>query len=242
MRRHSACENPRVVTPPGCSHPLLRWRSKKVIGEIDAGHGAIEDKSPVLAGQVAFVHLQVAEFSPELKRMPAQYLGNPVRYGVGVVGLERDQGGRTDGEVVEVELGHILRISGIGIGDNPLRTETGHETQRGKRSLSTRRVVQVGRRAEEGQARLIHSGRSENLGVTYDKLLGASGRPRREARHACAAARQGAENGRIVEVVIERPVARLAIVEVDPLSDLVVRKRISLAIVEYVPAAGSMLG
>src|ERR1700733_5016478 len=141
--------------------------------------------------------------------MSARYLGKPVRYHVGVVGLERDQRGCADGEVVEIELGHILRISGIGVGDNPLGTGAGHETKRGKRRFSARRVVQMGRRTEESHPRLVDSGRPENLGVTCDELLGTSWRLRREAWPGCAAAGQGRENGRIVEVVIERQVACL---------------------------------
>src|ERR1700758_2153794 len=163
--------------------------------------------------------------------MPAHYLGKPVRYGVGGVGLKRDQRGCANAEVVEVELGHILRIIGIGIGNNSEGAGAGHEAQRGKRRFSTRRVVQVGSRAEEGCPRLVDSGRSDHLGVTYDELLGAGWRLRGEPWHACAVLRQGAEDGRIVKVVIERPVARLAIVEIDALSELVIPNSSSLAIV-----------
>src|ERR1700687_410325 len=164
--------------------------------------------------------------------MPAHYLGKPVRYGVGVIGLKRDQRGCADADVVvEIELGHILRITWSSIGNDAEGAGTGNETERGKRRFSTRRVVQVGSRAEEGRPRLVDSGRPDNLGVTYDELLGAGWRLRGESWHGGAVLRQGAEHGRIVKVVIERPVARLAIVEVDPLSDLVIRNNISLAIV-----------
>src|ERR1700680_166852 len=124
--------------------------------------------------------------------MLAHDLGKPVRYRVGVIGLERDQGGCADGEVVEIELGHILRISGIGIGDNAERTGTGHETERGKLRLATLRVVQVGGGAEEAEARLIHRRGPERFGITHYELLGSRWRLRGEAWNACAAAGQRA--------------------------------------------------
>src|ERR1700726_1750160 len=118
--------------------------------------------------------------------MPAHYLGKPVRYRVGVVGLKRDQRGCANVEVFEIELRHILRITWSSIGDNSEGTGAGHEAQRGKRRFSTRRVVQVGSRTEEGRPRLVDSGGSDHLGVTYDELLGAGWRLRGESWNACA--------------------------------------------------------
>src|SRR5215469_9339187 len=103
--------------------------------------------------------------------MSASYFGKPVRYGVSVVGLERDQRRGSDDEVVEIDLGYILLKSGKRIGDNPEATGPGHETERRKRRLTTGRVVQVGRRAEESHPRLVHGGRSDDLRITYHKLL-----------------------------------------------------------------------
>src|SRR5947209_1560742 len=161
--------------------------------------------------------------------MLAHYLRKSVRCRVGVVRLKRDQRGYADRKVVEVELRYILRKSGSGIGDNSLGSSAGDETERGKRRLPTRRLVQVGRGSEKGQTRLIHRGSSDTLSVTDDELLRPRWCRRRKAGNACLG--QGAIDRRIVEVVVERPVPRLAIVEVDPLSDLVVSNSVPSAVV-----------
>ncbi len=89
----------------------------------------------------------------------------------------------------------------------------------------------MGRGAEKGEPRLVDSGGSDHLGVTDDELLGAGWRLRGEAWHACAATGQVAENRRVVVVVVERPVAGLAVVKIDPLPNLVVANCIFVAVV-----------
>src|ERR1700751_2717589 len=161
--------------------------------------------------------------------MPARHFGKSVRYRVGVVGLERDQGWGADAEAVEVKLRHILRKSWKGIGNNSLGPGTGDKAKRGKRCLASLRLVQMCGGAEEGETRLIDRGGAERLGVADDKLLRPRWRLRGKTWHACC--RQGVVGSRIVEVVIERPVARLTVVKVDSLSDLVVVDPTLLAIV-----------
>src|SRR5579862_4001705 len=114
--------------------------------------------------------------------MPAHHLRKSIRRSVGVVWLERDQRGCADDEVVEIDLMHVLRKSGSGIGDNSKCIDTGDETERGEGCLATRRVVQVSRGAEERHARLIHGAGSESLGVADDKFLGTSRGLRGKAR------------------------------------------------------------
>src|SRR5579862_2649313 len=109
-------------------------------------------------------------------------LREPVRHRVSVIGLERDQRGCADDEVVEIDLRHVFRKSGSCIGDNAESADTGHETKRGKGCLATRRGVQVGSRSEERRARFIYSGRSEIASVADDEFLSAGWRARGEAR------------------------------------------------------------
>src|SRR6202044_2801621 len=139
--------------------------------------------------------------------------------------------GGADSEVVEINLRNILWKSRRSLGNDAERPGSGHKTQRCQRSLAAARVIQVGGRTEEGNPCLVHSGASDGLIVTDNELLRAGWRHRREAGHACAATGQGAVHGRIVKVIIEGPVARLQIIKVDPLSDLIVSNRIPLAIV-----------
>src|SRR5215469_2359020 len=94
----------------------------------------------------------------------------------------------------------------------------------------------MGSGPEKGRARLIYSGRSENLGVADDELLRPRRRLRGEAWHACSG--QGADNSRIVKVVVERPVAGLSVVEIDPLSDLVVGNCAPLAVIRIGSGGG----
>src|SRR5215472_1996855 len=174
--------------------------------------------------------------------MFAHYFRKSVGCRVSVIRLEGDQRGCTERKVVEIDLGYILRISRIGIGNNPLGAGTGNEPERGKRCLATHGVVQVGSGAEEGQPRLVHGCGSEGLGVTHDKLLGTGWGLGRKTGHAGATARQRAEDSRIVEVIIERPIASLLVVKIYPFPDLVVGNGIPVAVVFIRSCAGIDVG
>src|SRR5262249_48364682 len=162
--------------------------------------------------------------------MLALRYGKPVRHRVSIVRLEGDQRRGSDREVVEINLRNKLWKSRCGIGNDAKSPDAGHETERRQRRLATARVVQVRSGTEEGSARLVHRRGADGLIVADNELLRASWRYRGEAGNACATVGQGAVHGRVVKVVIKRPVARLAIVKVDPLPDLVVRNPILLPI------------
>ena len=131
--------------------------------------------------------MQVAGFAAEFERVLAHYFRKAIRSSVGVIRLERDQRGCTDSKVVEIDLWHILRISGIAIGVNPQGACTGNEPERRKRCLATLGVIQVGSCAEESQPCFINGGGSEGLGITYDELLSTGWSLRRKSRHTRAA-------------------------------------------------------
>src|SRR5947209_16927880 len=111
--------------------------------------------------------------------------------------LEGDQGGWAEREVIEIDLGHILRISDIAVWVNAKGAWASNEPERGKRCLATHRVIQVRGCAEEGQPCFIDCGGSKSFGVTYDELLGTGWSLRRESWHTRTAAGQRAENCRV---------------------------------------------
>src|SRR5580692_7286893 len=161
--------------------------------------------------------------------MFAYYLRKPIRHGVSIVRLERDQRRGADGEVVEIDLGDILRKPGCRIGDNAEATGTSHKTERGKRRFAARGVIQVSSRTEKSGSCFVHGRRSKSFGIAYDKFLGTGWRRCGEAWDGCAG--QRAQDRRIVEVIVERPITSLLIGEVDALADLVVSHSILLTVV-----------
>ena len=97
-RHHSACavKSSELYSSLGDSHSWL------LVGAPIAGSFKVRNQSrsrslliegvksrTIRAGQIAFVDLQVSEFSAELKRMFAYYLRKPIRHGVGATGAVR---------------------------------------------------------------------------------------------------------------------------------------------------------
>ena len=83
-------------------------------------------------------------------------------------------------------------------------------------------VVQSERRPCEVEPRLVHCRGAEVARVAHVELLSARGRNGGEAGDVGRERREGAQDSRVVEVVIERPVARQLIIEVNALRPLVV--------------------
>src|SRR5438034_1294878 len=78
---------------------------------------------------------------------------------------------------------------------------------------------------EEAQAKLIHRGRAKRFVVVYDDLLCTGFRDAGKAWHAGV---QGIEVIRVVEVIIKRPIAGHLVIEVYPLSVLVIPNPVPL--------------
>src|SRR5581483_4805430 len=106
------------------------------------------------------------------------------------------------------------------------RSQAGNETEIGKLSALALRLVGGCRRAHEAEASLVNRGGSENPGVTEHRLL----RPGRgdgcEARHVSA---KWIGYGRIIEMIIDRPVACELINNIHALAGLVVHNLARIA-------------
>ena len=154
------------------------------------------------------------------------YLGKSVGNVPSVIGLKRRQRIDADREVVEIFRWYGLRKPRGARRIDAERAYAGNKTEVGEFSEAGLGLVSSSSGAKEAQAELVHCCRAEHLVVAHDKLLGVRGCFAGKPGYAGI---QGVYHIRAIPIVVERPVARLLVIEVDALANFVVASGIPLA-------------
>src|SRR5690349_23524330 len=162
------------------------------------------------------------------------YHGKPVRNVPSVIGLKRRQRIDADREVVEIFRRYSFRKPCGARRIDAERAYAGNKTEVGEFCEAGLGLVSSSSGAKEAQAELVHCRRAEHLVVAHDKLLGVRGCFAGKSGYAGI---QGVYHIRAIPIVVERPVARLLVIEVDALANFVVASGIPLAGVSEFPCS-----